>query len=197
MEDLILTEMDEMKQQIALLKKKLDSQTIVNERLMDRAMRSNLSVLNRRAWVLGSMGVLAMPYCWWVFTKFHFSTAFAAATVVFLAISIVATWLQHRGVTPSELMRLDLLTVAARMQRLRKNYLDWLKFSIPALLCWLCWFVVEGLRMDDNSLIVPFVVGGSVGAAVGAAVGVTYLRRTLRTIREVLRQIEELREMER
>ena len=109
MEENALYEIEGMKQQIALLKKKLESQTIVSEQMLDKAIRTNLSKLNRRAWFTGIVGAVAIPYCWYVFFRMNLSTAFCVATAVFLLVCIVATWIQYRGLSAANLIDLTLL----------------------------------------------------------------------------------------
>ena len=185
-----------MKQQIALLKKKLESQTIVSEQMLDKAIRTNLSKLNRRAWFTGIVGAVAIPYCWYVFSSMNLSTAFCVATAVFLLACIVATWIQYRGLSATNLMQQDLLTVSTKMQRLRKRHLDWLKFSIPTLIAWLAWFCIEINSSIPEEHARPVIIGATVGAVIGAICGLNLLRNSLKTIKETLRQIDDLRQVQ-
>lgn len=196
MEENALYEIEGMKQQIALLKKKLESQTIVSEQMLDKAIRTNLSKLNRRAWFTGIVGAVAIPYCWYVFFRMNLSTAFCVATAVFLLVCIVATWIQYRGLSAANLMQQDLLTVATKMQRLRKQHLDWLKFSIPTLVAWLAWFCIEIYTSIPEEHARPVIIGATVGAIVGSICGICFLRASLKTIRETLRQIDDLRQVQ-
>ena len=194
MEENALYEIEGTKQQIALLKKKLESQTIVSEQMLDKAIRTNLSKLNRRAWFTGIVGAVAIPYCWYVFFRMNLSTAFCVATAVFLLVCIVATWIQYRGLSAANLMQQDLLTVATKMQRLRKQHLDWLKFSIPTLVAWLAWFCIEIYTSIPEEHARPVIIGATVGAVIGAICGLNLLRNSLKTIKETLRQIDDLRQ---
>lgn len=196
MEENALYEIEGMKQQIALLKKKLESQTIVSEQMLDKAIRTNLSKLNRRAWFTGIVGAVAIPYCWYVFFRMNLSTAFCVATAVFLLVCIVATWIQYRGLSAANLMQQDLLTVATKMQRLRKQHLDWLKFSIPTLVAWLAWFCIEIYTSIPEEHARPVIIGATVGAIVGSICGICFLCASLKTIRETLRQIDDLRQVQ-
>ena len=45
-------ELDEMRQQMAILKNKLDDQTIVNDRLIRRAVKNSVSTINKRYLVI-------------------------------------------------------------------------------------------------------------------------------------------------
>lgn len=196
MEENALYEIEGMKQQIALLKKKLESQTIVSEQMLDKAIRTNLSKLNRRAWFTGIVGAVAIPYCWYVFSSMNLSTAFCVATAFFLLACIVATWIQYRGLSAANLMQQDLLTVSTKMQRLRKQHLDWLKFSIPTLVAWLAWFCIEIYISIPEEHARPVIIGATVGAIVGSICGICFLRASLKTIRETLRQIDDLRQVQ-
>ena len=196
MEENALYEIEGMKQQIALLKKKLESQTIVSEQMLDKAIRTNLSKLNRRGWFTGIVGAVAIPYCWYVFFRMNLSTAFCVATAVFLLVCIIAAWIQYRGLSAANLMQQDLLTVATKMQRLRKQHLDWLKFSIPTLVAWLAWFCIEIYISIPEEHARPVIIGATVGAIIGAICGICFLRPSLKNIRETLRQIDYLLQLQ-
>lgn len=53
MEDLLNNaELNEMKDQIALLRKKLEKETVVNEKLIRTSMRDKLKAVKRRSYIL-------------------------------------------------------------------------------------------------------------------------------------------------
>ena len=196
MEENALYEIEGMKQQIALLKKKLESQTIVSEQMLDKAIRTNLSKLKRRAWFTGIVGAVAIPYSWYVFFRMNLSTAFCVATAVFLLVCIVATWIQYRGLSAANLMQQDLLTVSTKMQRLRIQHLDWLKFTIPTLISCLALFCIDIYTSIPEEHARPVIIGATVGAIIGAICGLNLLRNSLKTIKETLRQIDDLRQVQ-
>ena len=79
--------MNEMRQQMNILKKKLEQQEIVNEKLIRQSMRKNMRSINRRNFILTAIAILMVPYSYWVFYKMvGFSMAFWIGTSIFMLI---------------------------------------------------------------------------------------------------------------
>ena len=64
-------ELDEMRQQMAKLKNKLESQTIVNDRFIRRSIRNSVSTINRRYLVISFIALAMIPYGYWAFVKLN------------------------------------------------------------------------------------------------------------------------------
>jgi len=77
------------------------------------------------------------------------------------------------------------------MIKIKRMQANWLKFSIPFVVIWMAWFVIENLNGIDAKYV---IIGGSVGAVIGAIFGTMSYRRTRRMATEVIQQIEELNE---
>ena len=59
-------ELQQMKEQLAILTQKLDKETIVNERLMRNAMKNKASWLRRKAILESAITLIMLPYFIWV-----------------------------------------------------------------------------------------------------------------------------------
>lgn len=86
--NMLSAEWQEMKEQIALLKKTIEKQDIVNDRLMRTAMKRKMRSLNREAWFAYVMGAFALVYCNYVFINMGLSLTFSLSTTVFLLVAI-------------------------------------------------------------------------------------------------------------
>ena len=64
-------ELDEMRQQMAILKDKLESQTIVNDRFIRRSIKRNVSTINRRYLVMTIIALAMIPYGYWAFVMLN------------------------------------------------------------------------------------------------------------------------------
>lgn len=84
--------LNEIKQQWQLLQDKLESQSIVNDKLIRRIINSNARSINRHALLVTVMAALAIPYCIWLLLWLRISLAFTIVTAVFFTCSRV---LQH------------------------------------------------------------------------------------------------------
>lgn len=58
-------ELEQMKEQLSVLKSKLDKEDIVNDRLMRKVMRKKVSRLKRYTYVTYVAVIIGIPYCTW------------------------------------------------------------------------------------------------------------------------------------
>lgn len=185
-------ELNNMRQQMETLKKKLSAQEIVNDRLIRRSMRDTAGSISRRYWILIAVAVLMVPYGYWALVMLSgFSVAFWIATSVFMLVCAGATFYNSSAVRNSNIMSNDLLDVRRRMARAKKFENQWLLFSIPLLLVWLGWFFYEAYQQDGyegQGLIYAGIVGGIIGGIIGFRLHF----KTQRQYQEILDQIEDL-----
>ena len=185
--------LNEIKQQWQLLQDKLESQSIVNDKLIRRIINSNARSINRHALLVTVMAALAIPYCTWLLLWMHISLAFTIVTVVFLLAAVCYNIYTHRRVQPAQLAQSSLAEVTCRVARMKMLYARWLRFSIPFIICWFAWFVYEimtlaGMSHDERTGI---LVGGVVGGVIGAALGIYTYRRTQHLASEILDQVRD------
>ena len=77
-------ELEEMRSQVAILKKKLDKQTIISDTHIRNSMISKRSDMTRIIAATIFVGMLSVPYCTWIFYKFGLSMYFIVATDIML-----------------------------------------------------------------------------------------------------------------
>ena len=186
-------EMNEMRQQMNILKKKLEQQEIVNEKLIRQSMRKNMRSINRRNFILTAIAILMVPYSYWVFYKMvGFSMAFWIGTSIFMLICAGANIWNNRNLNSSSLMSGDLLEARKNVSRAKKFDTQWLLFGIPAVLLWLAWFVYEVYRVNGPDDMMPLLLGGGFGGVIGLICGFRIYYKTQRQYQEIIDQIEDL-----
>lgn len=186
-------ELEQMRDQIAILRRKLDKETIINERLLRRAMHDKVRGITRDNTAMIIVGTIAIPYTYIAFQHLGLSMAFCIATVLLLAICVVATWWGQRGLHADELLDGDVVSVGKKVLRLKQMNDRWLWYAIPMLLVWLGWLIWEAYQqVGGTPLFNGFVTGSIVGLIAGGVIGGKVRRRTQRRAREVLAHIEEL-----
>lgn len=191
--NIINNELEQMRDQIALLRRKLDKETIINERLLRRAMHDKVRGITRDNRAMIILGTLAIPYTFIAFGYLGISLWFRIATALLLGVCIVATWWGQRGLHADELLDGDVVSVGKKVLRLKQMNDRWLWFAIPLLLAWLAWLVWEAYQqIGGTPLFNGFVTGAIVGIFIGGIIGGVYRSRMKRRVREVLAHIEEL-----
>lgn len=185
-------ELEQMKEQLSVLKKKLENESILNDRLMRKAMSDKVSRINHDAVAAYVLILFAIPYCTLVFVSLlGLSWWFCGVTDLFLIIALVYTYLSHKGIRSRELLEGNLLEVSSKIARMKKMYADWLKIGIPFLVIWITWFVLEVLRHSKGEETHGILIGGAVGGVIGAILGFWKYRRIQRKAREIIEQIQE------
>lgn len=188
-------EMQEMRQQIGLLKQKLEQQSIVNERLLKRVMSRGVSTLNRMGrFTMLMCFVMAVP-CAAVSHKNGLSLWFAGFTVLMMLFSGTMTWLYHRELWSINLSTTSLVELAGVVSRLKQRYVSWLRVVIPILCFWVAWMLTEAwLRIDTTPTLRYFMTGALCGLPLGLFIGNRRRRKVICQADEVLRQIDELKQ---
>ena len=190
-------EMDEMRQQMETLKKKLDAQEIVNDRLMRRSMKSTANKIVQRHNVVMAIGILMIPFGYFSFVMAGgLSIPFWIATCIFMVLSAAATYYIGFDLRDSRLMQGKLLEVRRKVARAKKLENQWLFISIPLVILWLAWFVYEAMlqNVDGNRSGYGLLVGGAIGGIIGLIIGFSLHFKTQRQYQEIIDQIEDLTE---
>ena len=185
-------ELEEMRQQMAILKNKLESQTIINDRLLRKAMSERVNWINRRyTWTIIFTLFVAAPYCWWTFKFIGMSTPFGLATELLLLYCVGYTVWCGRPLRDKHLMQGDLLQVATTVVKAKKRDGNWMLQGIPFLILWLGWFFYELYEKYGNYYIfIPAIIGGLIGGGIGLNIHF----KTQRKYKEILERIEEVKE---
>lgn len=198
MENFLSQEMEEMKQQITILKRKLENQNITNERLFQEALKEKISNINRIALIQSICLVIATPFCFFNFERLGISLAFNLFTTIFLIIALIYTWWSHNGLKSKINFTDDLIKVTEKLLRTRKRYKQWHYFSYPWLLIWLVWLGGEFYRIAiDKSMLVGLIVGSLVGGIIGGTFGWLQQRKIYRNIDVALEQIKNIQEIDK
>ncbi len=195
--DRSVNEFIEMKAQLSLLKEKLDRQYIVNERHLRNAISGKLNELNRHAIRMIAVGTVALGYCTYFLSLYNFSKGLITFTAIMLLACIAATYIQHRSLLKVKEMSADMVKETLDLIRLRKRYDRWMLFAIPLIITWSVFISYEILYVVpmNREMGYGMLAGVAVGTIIGGAVGARIHSRTLKKIRTILAQIDELKEM--
>ena len=181
----------EMQQQMQQLRDKLESQKIINDRLLRNACRHNINRLRIKSSVpviAGFAGLALIPFL----KEMGFSVWFLTVTGLLLVTAIGLTMYFKRFIP-----RVDgnLVSAAEDVARFRKINADWIKFGIPALVVWIALFVLDAWKYNPviGANILPLVGGAGVGLLIGLLLGLKNRRDILRASDDLISQIGELK----
>lgn len=189
-------EFEEMKAQLALLNKKLEQETIVNERLIRRSMKEKASSLRRKAIIESIISLIMIPYFIWVMPQLiGLSTGFCLFVCFMLALALGYNYYIHSHFRPDEFPYGDLIKAKKDTLMLKKFYANWLKFiGIPFIIVFLGWFAFEIKQHFQGEELQSILGGMAIGLVLGVIIGTYRYLKTQRMADDILTQIEELSE---
>ncbi len=184
-------ELDEMRQQMAILKDKLENQTIVNDRFIRRSIKRGVSTLNRRYLVMAIIALVMIPYGYWAFVMLNgLSVGLWIAMCVLMLTVVGFIYFNGSVLRDDNLMGGNLVEVKRKLALAKKRDGNWPWFGIPVALAWASWAVYEmAQKIGGSEYFVPCCI---VGILVGALIGLKVHFRTQRHYRDVLEQLEDL-----
>ena len=190
-----IDELQQMREQIAVLRSKLETQQIVNEKVIVAAISKGVSNINRRGIILSIFGFLTIPFCCGIFYAMNYSDGFVLGTGIMLFVCLCATLYAHIGLRVTNVSRGNMLEVGEKVLRLRILYVYWHLWSVPMILVWGYFLYREVCVIyPDPQMRNGFLIGAAVGGLIGAAIGLNEHFKVLRMADEVLSHIKELQE---
>lgn len=185
-------ELENMRLQMETLKKKLDQQEIVNDRLIRQSMKSKMSWIKKYL----IFGVLVIPLAAFgllpLIMESHISWWWYGFTLLFLTADVCADW--YINSIPSDAFLKDNLVDTAqklvRMKQLRR----WSTIiSFIILFFWIVWLFMElWFKQDESFMAIPHMIGAGIGLVIGIPIGVYIYFKMQRTNDEIIHQIEEI-----
>jgi len=191
-----MDELQEMREQLAALKEKLNKQEVVNDRLIRNVLSQKMKVINKQGWFSGLCGLFVISFGNFVFYQMGLSTAFLIGTTLMMAFCCAATWISHSWVNSNEITNGDLLKVAKQARRLQKVYKNWKYIAIPMILVWSIWLGLEyAAEVKDMTLVISMMSGGVIGGLIGGLIGFRQNKKVVSELDDMIRQIEEMSEL--
>ena len=181
----------EMQQQMKQLREKLESQKIINERILRKSCGRTIDRLRFKSNVpvfAGAAGLALIPFL----HHQGFSNLLLIVTGVLMIAGISATLITKQYIPNLDK---DLVSATTELTKFRRINADWIKYGLPALFVWLgvlIWDVASN-HMFSGSELYGFIAGASVGLVLGIVLGLKNRRDILNASDDLLSQIEDLK----
>ena len=194
------TELEEMREQLATLKKKLEKQEIISERLISKTKESLEKDLKSLGWKYKRQCIaclLTIPLCYYIFVhQCGFSVAFGICTGIISFISF-AFIIWNRRKLYDHLLTDNLVEAQQRVSIAKKRHIWWVKNDYAMLIVWTVWYALEIYQKctteNLSDLTIPMYIGGAVGLIISIPFGIWNVIKTQRHYQKILDQIEDLR----
>ncbi|WP_455062306.1 hypothetical protein [Prevotella fusca] len=193
------TEFEEMRQQLGILKNKLENQTLINDKLIRQSMLHKMSFMKKYTW----FSFLVLLFIYYAYNEvrvmFNLSWWFYGATVIFMTFSVCLDAYINRF-NKEAFLNGDLIATSLQMQRMKKLRKRSLLSGIFFMIIWVSWFVIELYNGsgaanggENTSMFYGMIVGVGVGLIVGVAIGIWIYLRMQRINSDIIQQIDELK----
>lgn len=178
---------DEMRNQIAILKNKLDKQEIVSQKLLEGVMQTKVDKLKRKRLIQAICALYVMIVAPWTFhTIMGGSWTFVVITELFMMLCLAINYFVFKPVVGNDLMNGNVLDVTTTLLTFKRNYKRWIWTGAILLIVWISWLILETMH-SDQYMTIGVIVGGIVGALAGWRVD----RTTLKTADEMIEQMNQ------
>ena len=192
-----MDELQEMREQLAALKEKLNKQEMVNDRLIRDILIKKKKNVDKNIWIVGICGLFTVTIGNWTFSDLGVSTWFLIGTTVLMLASFLLTIIPHNWVKKADIQSGNLLVAAKQARRLRKLYKDLEIIGIVLAVIWLAWLFVEFSAVIENKQMLYILVGAAaIGGIIGGIIGLVLSRKTIHTLDEMIQEIEEMSELD-
>jgi hypothetical protein len=192
------TELEEMRQQMAVLKKKLEQQEIVNDRLISKTKESlekDMATVRRKYKMGYVVGILAVPLLYHIVVyRFGLSVTFGIGSAILGLFSFYQYYWRKGNLY--NMHSDNLLEAQRKASTLKKSFTKWLKIDYLCLVCWLAWFgweiyqksTMEGAGNAHTRLYFGFIVG----LVIALPLHIWKVIQTHRRYQRIIDQIEDL-----
>ncbi len=188
-----MDELQEMREQLAALKEKMNAQEMVNDRLIRNILIKKKQNVDKNIWTVGICGLFTITIGNWAFSYWGVSTWFLIGTTIFMLVSFLLTIIPHNWVKKADIQSGNLLVVAKQARRLRKLYKDWEIISIVLAIIWLAWLFIEfSAAIENKQMLHVLIVASVVGGTIGGIIGLKISRKVMHTLDEMIQEIEEM-----
>ena len=187
-------ELEDLRQQMAAIKEKVDQQGHLNEELVKEAIQSKMKGVHRTSFKLSLVALLCIPCYIAMRYTYNFSWPFIIVTILMLIGFVLADYLINR--LDVSHMGDDLVGTARKLAQMKKNRSMSQKIGIAMTIPWLAWFCYESFMhraitygtADTWGYVITCFVGGIIGFLIGMRI----FRKMQRANDEMIDQINEL-----
>lgn len=186
------SEFEQMRSQLEIMKRKLDQQEIVSDRLVRQAMKQKMSWIKKFIWVellvlypfiILSLGVFTAIYgqAWGVY----------AAIIALTGLDIYADFKINRT-GPGDWLTENLVETSRKLVRMKRLRMWQVIISVPLIIVFMVLYFHRIGQHMPHELFVSMSYGGVFGFSIGLCIGLRILFKMQRTNDELISQIEEI-----
>lgn len=184
-------EIDNLRQQLAQFKQRLNQQEIINDRIMRHSMNARISIFTKSSVISDSIGLLAMPFLLLAFHKVGISWYFGIVTLLAIIIELIYNIICHKRLQRLFTGGNDLMTVRRGLLKFRRAERLQMLIAVPFIILWVlafCWqsgIFDHELSSSGTKGVVSLAVGVFFGLLICFGVFFCEMHRVNKSVREI------------
>ncbi len=182
------TELQQMREQLNTLHKKLSNQEIINEALIRASIGKKIKSINRDTIIQVVAATLAIPLFFLLRNLIGLSLNLVIVTSLFFIVAIAYSLYTNSKVLNNNIYTGSLVKTRLNVLKFKQLEWRWLWFSIPFGIFWATWFTYEIKSLIPNPE--PLYIGGTIGGIIGLICGINIFRNDQRRANEIISEIE-------
>jgi len=188
-----MEELEQMREQLTILKNKLDQQEIISDKMLRSITSERVKRLNRAIWWEGTCCLFVITAGSLIFRHMGCSLSFIIATIIMMIGCFLATIIPHHWIDHQEIMSGSLKEVVQQVKKLHLFYHNWLYIAIPLVLAWFGWLAWEIYQVNNGDMHAfwGIMVGGCVGGLIGGIIGNHQRKTYMHEMETIIQSIEE------
>ena len=192
-------ELELLRQQMNMLKEKLDAQEIVNDRLVAKSMRKEMSWIKKYIYV--QFALIPFVALIWVGVKYILGLSWWNYSFLML-ICVVSVYIDYvvnvKALSNADYHKNNLIETARKLVKMKRQRTIQMIVEILLLILWLIWTFLEvnsaqstatGIR---QSLLQGGIIGGYIGGVIGLIVAFVIFYKMQRTNDRMIEQIDDM-----
>ena len=187
-------EVDELREQLALFKQRLDQQEIISERLMRRSMNARISIFTKWSVITDIIGLLCMPFVFWAFHMVGIPWYMGFIVVVGIVVEMTYGIIGHRKLQQLFTTNNDMLSIRRGLLKFKRNERLQMLISLPLFFLWvlvLCW-QLGAFSDDPTGRGAAFGANIAIGVSIGLLIAFGIYFWEMRRVNHSIREIDEL-----
>ena len=194
-----LSSLDEMKQQLQILQKRLDSQVEINDKQLRRAIHSGMSNMLRREFLGLIMCLILTPLFPLYIHEIGQPLWTVIVSLVFMLLCDLLQIVEYSYMyRTSRMMSHSLVETQQRLLKYKRLEIFNLTYIAPVMVIgfmgtFFYSIYTNGLFGETMTSFIPVIIGGVVGGIIGGTIGImAFVRPQFRKIDEVTQSIADL-----
>lgn len=187
-------DLEQMRDQLGLLKQKLDKQTIVTDRLLHQAMKQKMSWIQRYCWFAALVAFPLVCVVFWMIKDYYGISLFSYLLLIILTGSCITADFVINKMKPTDWESENLIQTATKLVKMKhtRSIQTIIQETLLVIVLVIMGYDVYTSGTVPSDTMLYFGSSCLAGLFVGGTIGLRILGKMQRTNDEIVQQIDDL-----